>query len=577
MPFQSSKPECIKTLFSGNKFMIPDYQRRYSWGYEQRTALWDDIEENIQLKHFVGTLIFKKSETYSSPFTDQYEVIDGQQRMTTIFFLLHSLIENLNDPKTKQRFHRLYVVDDDGELKVLPMGDDKGFVKKLIEDFNNIDKNGLQSRSQRKLYDAKREFLDRTKDFSDDKRNQWINFITNKLELLLFNVENESQAVRMFTVINDRGLPLSYFDKTKSILMLYSTQYLDNELNQKIHESFKNVFLAIDQVILLRKKLDIFARTSIHDFETTLYTHFYYTARNLFTNWDYQLGGERIFGQLKEVCEKHKEEKTKLSKFLSDYINSLESFTRSYSQLFEKIDEGSPQYEKYFQYMEFAATLYPVIVILFQKGMLEDCFDLLETIEIRIYKLRGTNPRSKIYRMASDMNAEDIDLEEVRGKLVDFAYLMNDRAFESYMDYPIDSKRGFLRYAFYMMNNEEFNQNISLSEYRNMQVEHIFSRTPNFQVESFGYDSHIDYENELNRMGNLTLLEAELNNSDLVKNLAPKEKTEGYNNSGFRMTQSLISELPKFDKTYVESRHQKLKQKIMSLFPINEKSLEDVN
>ena len=86
MPFQSSKPESIKTLFSGNKFIIPDYQRRYSWGYEQRTALWNDINENLNLRHFVGTLIFKKSEGHSSPFVDQYEVIDGQQRMTTLFF-----------------------------------------------------------------------------------------------------------------------------------------------------------------------------------------------------------------------------------------------------------------------------------------------------------------------------------------------------------------------------------------------------------------------------------------------------------------------------------------------------------
>lgn len=61
----------------------------------------------------------------------------------------------------------------------------------------------------------------------------------------------------MFFIINDRGLPLRILDKTKSILMLYSTLPLNETLNDKINNSFENRFDSYDDLIVFNDKIGI--------------------------------------------------------------------------------------------------------------------------------------------------------------------------------------------------------------------------------------------------------------------------------------------------------------------------------
>jgi len=65
MSISKSQTENISSVFNGNKFVIPSYQRKYSWGKPERLALWDDITESMQngMKHFLGTLSFKEVQS----------------------------------------------------------------------------------------------------------------------------------------------------------------------------------------------------------------------------------------------------------------------------------------------------------------------------------------------------------------------------------------------------------------------------------------------------------------------------------------------------------------------------------
>lgn len=246
MSITKSQTEKIGSIFNGNRFEIPTYQRKYSWTDNERKALWQDIEESIKdnMNHFVGTLSFKENKAVGLTTDTIYEIIDGQQRITTIFILLKVLIEKLPDEATRNA-QMMAFIGSEKNLKLTPLGEDGEFLNKLLFHFDKIEIDEINKRSQKYMYAAKRLFCAFANSLSTEEVEQRIIFIRDNIEVLVFNVESQAQAVKMFSIINDRGLQLRILDKTKSILMLYSTLHLKEELNNKINSSFEKSLIAM--------------------------------------------------------------------------------------------------------------------------------------------------------------------------------------------------------------------------------------------------------------------------------------------------------------------------------------------
>ena len=174
MSFQPSRTETIKILFHGNRFVIPSYQRKYSWKFEQRKALWDDINENLNMKHFIGTLCFKKNEDAGDIINDVYEIIDGQQRTTTLYILLNALIEKIDS--NKQSYIDLFIGTKE-QSKLIPLGTDEEFMKKVIFSFDTINPETIITRSQNEIYNAKRDFLSLLEGKSQSEIENYINYV----------------------------------------------------------------------------------------------------------------------------------------------------------------------------------------------------------------------------------------------------------------------------------------------------------------------------------------------------------------------------------------------------------------
>lgn len=115
----------IKELFQSKKsnFLIPDYQRPYAWGEKECNTLWDDIfsfaipdegrtEFDNNSEYFLGPIVTFRKES-----NDKLEVIDGQQRLTTLMLLLrayYSKFAYMQDRAavlTKQNIERFFLVD----------------------------------------------------------------------------------------------------------------------------------------------------------------------------------------------------------------------------------------------------------------------------------------------------------------------------------------------------------------------------------------------------------------------------------------------------------------------------------
>jgi hypothetical protein len=129
----------VGALLNGRLFRIPQYQRAYSWGTKQRRDLFDDIEkvfdEGEDASHFMATVVAlrrKKRRIAADEFVE-LEVVDGQQRLTTLLILMRATSKAL-DPKAKQHskladeIQSLLVNGDDLSLLLLQTNHDSSHI-----------------------------------------------------------------------------------------------------------------------------------------------------------------------------------------------------------------------------------------------------------------------------------------------------------------------------------------------------------------------------------------------------------------------------------------------------------------
>ncbi len=119
----------IKEIFLEEGYSIPNYQRDYAWKDKNFRDLWEDLEEAIGYNkkgqgHFIGTMVVAKNDK------KWYDIIDGQQRTTTIFMLLHVLASKQNEEDKRETRKYLY---QKGGLKLEVAPQNQSFFKTLLE------------------------------------------------------------------------------------------------------------------------------------------------------------------------------------------------------------------------------------------------------------------------------------------------------------------------------------------------------------------------------------------------------------------------------------------------------------
>ncbi|EMH07693.1 hypothetical protein HMPREF1410_01467 [Helicobacter pylori GAM249T] len=120
--------------YQNNQFVIPIYQRVYSWKKEQCEQLWDDIIKiggNDEMNgHFIGSILYvRDGNTPSSPLL----IIDGQQRLTTITLLCIALRSHLSDEVKREEIENLYLINGDKKFRLILSKSDKDTLLSLID------------------------------------------------------------------------------------------------------------------------------------------------------------------------------------------------------------------------------------------------------------------------------------------------------------------------------------------------------------------------------------------------------------------------------------------------------------
>ncbi|TVP68442.1 MAG: DUF262 domain-containing protein [Leptolyngbya sp. LCM1.Bin17] len=228
-----SKDTDVETLLDGSYFHIPRFQRPYSWDNENINDFWEDVVVNQNDDYFIGSMVvFKKSK-------QQFGVVDGQQRLTTItillcvirdFFLelqcedlakgIHQLIErkdrnNKNEYilKTETSFpyfqEHIQKYKDEPDIEVQIQQEEEN----LLNAHSLFKK--LVGSSLKSIEVDQSTSVDKKNTFKMDKLIQVRNAVLN-LKIIFITLENEDDAYLIFETLNTRGKDLALTDLAKN-------------------------------------------------------------------------------------------------------------------------------------------------------------------------------------------------------------------------------------------------------------------------------------------------------------------------------------------------------------------------
>lgn len=260
----------INALFSeiqGKKFIIPDYQRPYKWNVEKCETLWNDIEDFVRTEakdgadYFLGTIVsYENEEKYP-------EIIDGQQRITSLMLLLRAF------------YKKLELMEEDKDVKGLknrlaPCLWDINEISQEVEDFTKIHmesrvatesdnevfhqilKTGEYNVSGKDNYSKNYGFFKKQCDeYAENNPMQWKQLclsIMTKCIILPIECDTADVALTIFSTLNDRGMPLADSDIFKAqIYRSYETPEQKTEFSntwKELDEICKNAWMSIDDV-----------------------------------------------------------------------------------------------------------------------------------------------------------------------------------------------------------------------------------------------------------------------------------------------------------------------------------------
>lgn len=232
-------------------FLVPDYQREYVWKADDQVEQFiSDLDNEYQPEnkdqdgYFLGSIIIVKNG-------EKHDVIDGQQRLTTIVITMCALRNLLKERlatldkkgqeylKTIEKWLSSYDINsDENQIRLdLQYEESQGFISQLIEgEIRYV----AQTASVKKMQSAYERIHNYLKCQLDDNLNTFILFaryFLTKVELVVIESENLSGALKIFETINQRGASLNAMDLVKNLIF----SHMKEENFSKIKEKWKSI------------------------------------------------------------------------------------------------------------------------------------------------------------------------------------------------------------------------------------------------------------------------------------------------------------------------------------------------
>ncbi|RVZ60121.1 DUF262 domain-containing protein [Helicobacter pylori] len=527
------------------QFVIPIYQRVYSWEKEQCKQLWDDIIKtggNDQIEgHFIGSIVFVHDGIYATNYNELL-IIDGQQRLTTITLLFIALRDYLNDEDeflekfSRQKIQNRYLINSDEK------GDKK--FKLILSEPDRDTLLSLIDENKRKPSEPSLKIMENFKLFEE-----WIRKNTDKLETIFKGLDKlmvveislergKDNPQLIFESMNSTGKDLTQTDLIRNYILMG----LEPE-KQKIF--YKKYWRAMEE-----------------DFKQneTLFNQFvrhYLTIKT------------REIPNINKVYEAFKDYQQKEEIEIEDLLKDLQKYCGYFCRIVFKKEDDDKGLNKALSFLVDLEmdVIYPLLLELYSDysdGVLseQDFTSIIYLTESYICRRavcgippNGLNKFFPSFTKKIDKKQYLKSVEEHFGSLTGNQKFPNDFEFkDSFITKELydrnKTKKKKTRYFLERLENFDTEEPVDTQK---CTIEHIMPQTLNLEWErDLGENFQAIHEKYLNTIGNLTLTgynEKYSNNSFQEK----RDMEKGFKQSPLKLNQSL-KDLESFGEKEIEKR-----------------------
>jgi uncharacterized protein with ParB-like and HNH nuclease domain len=545
-----------QVMGNGIKYEIPKFQRDYTWEAEQWDDLWQDILNLLndeEPEHYLGYLVLQTTDN------KRYQIIDGQQRLTTLSIiilailkclddLINSNIDSYSNKRRKETLHNSYIglIDPvtlitDNKLKLNRNSDD--YYRNYIVLLKELPIRNTNT-SQKHLRECFIWYYDRVKKKykSGEELASFIDKIVDKLFFTVIKVSDQLNAFKVFETLNARGVQLSSSDLLKNYLfsIVDQTHPHENEIEEleklwssiigKLgtlkFEDYLRYFWNSSHKTVSKRNLFKTIKNEIINKETT-----FKILRDLLETVDLYIAisepNDDFWLEFREAVEPLKE----LKMFQIKQTNSL--LISGYKNLNKN---------------EFLKLLRATVVVSFRYNI-----------------IGGLNPNeqeeaynSLAIKILKEKKFNEIDLEKVYVTDENFCSDFSTKQFKNTSRNHKIAKYIFSKIEFYCYKNQINYENDFYT------IEHIL---PESADESWGNFSNEEINRSVYRLGNLTLLEKKLNSD--AGNLSYEDKLKFYKKSNCKLTNAILEHYDTWDEDKISSRQKALSKEVKAIWRLN--------
>ncbi|MEM0985524.1 MAG: DUF262 domain-containing HNH endonuclease family protein [Pseudomonadota bacterium] len=222
-----SQDLAIKDLFApGQRLSMPSYQRSYSWGEREATALMQDLQDASELEelHFIGAIVVNTSGQFNS-----LEIVDGQQRLTTLTILLCLLRDHEPDPNFARQIQALIYDEPDpergepGNYRLNLNQLDAEFFRQRIQTPGQAERHDVSGDaqlvgSQHRIAEAAKALGSQVSRLDEESRRALATTLLDRCALVRVTVDNRDRGYQVYRVLNTRGRDPNAHDIIKTEL-----------------------------------------------------------------------------------------------------------------------------------------------------------------------------------------------------------------------------------------------------------------------------------------------------------------------------------------------------------------------
>lgn len=362
----------LRSYFGGDvQYIVPYFQRPYVWDEDNWVSFWENIlqvykdyQEGKDREHFIGTLILKQKAAEELG-QNQYDLIDGQQRLTTVSILLRCFYDSCKGslPKLKEQINRLLILENakgERSIKIKNCRIDLPYFTAIIQD----GKTETLLNPEHRILRAYNYFKAQVQSFSDNEIDMLVKIILEKVPVISMLLSSDDDEQVIFDTINSLGVKLTTAELLKNHI------FKDEKLESLYTALWEPVFEANEVIVQFWDKDKTAGRIIRKNIEVLLYCYLIITTQR-----EIQL--DSLYKEYKSWLKDQSIDEKK--RFLTDL--------KQYAEYFDDFPEGEQLNEisyaedekRFFHIIENLSitTAYPLMLFIYR-----EVTDITERIKI---------------------------------------------------------------------------------------------------------------------------------------------------------------------------------------------------